>query len=62
VYAGCQHGAIPVASIEDHALVQDDLKTKRVRLDVGNEFVELDALHQRKEVGGWVKLGLGDSH
>src|SRR5262249_24548794 len=41
---------------EDHPLVQDDVLWQSLRLDVGDERVELLALHQREDVRERMKL------
>jgi hypothetical protein len=54
--AGLQAGTIAVTPVEDFAFVQEDRIVKPVLLDVGDERVELGALHQREEIGERVKL------
>jgi hypothetical protein len=48
--------AIPVAPVKDHPVVDDDWLAQPVRLDVGNERVELLALHQGEDVSERMKL------
>src|SRR5262249_30611799 len=43
-------GAVSVATVEDHPLVENDRLALAVGLDVGDEFYELRTLHQRKHV------------
>src|SRR5262245_26413761 len=52
---GSNAGAITIAPVEDHAVEHDDRLDESVRLDVGDERVELLALHQREDVGERVK-------
>jgi hypothetical protein len=54
-------GAIPIATVEDLAFVQDDRLQEPVLADVGNELSELGTVdrEQREQVGGWVELQLG---
>src|SRR5262249_33738733 len=44
------------ATVEDHSIICDDWLAQAVRLDVGDERVELLALHQREDVGERMKL------
>ena len=56
-------GAVAVAAIEHHPLVQDDGLDEAVLLEVVDELAELGAidLHEREQGGGWVELKLGGS-
>src|SRR5262249_3324184 len=54
--AGSQAGAIAVAPVEDLIFIEVDFLVAAVRLDVGDERVELLALHQWKDVGERVEL------
>jgi len=61
--AGVLARAVPVASVEDLALVEDDRLEQAVLAEVVHELAELGALdlQQREEVGGWVGVeGGGD--
>jgi hypothetical protein len=49
--ANLQAGAVAVAPIEDHALIKRDRLLQAVRLDVGDQRVELGAFHQREHGG-----------
>src|SRR5262245_16082662 len=57
--AGLAAGAIPIAAVEDFVLEDGDGLAQAVRLDVGDQLVELGALHQREDVGERVKLEPG---
>src|SRR6516165_12256501 len=48
-------GAVTVAPIQDHLFIEDDGHAQAVRLDVGDEPVELLALHQGEDVGEGMK-------
>src|SRR5215471_2670873 len=54
--AGYETRAIPVAPVEDHAFMEVDWLAAAVRLDVGDERLELSALHQREDVRERMKL------
>ena len=43
---GLATGAIPIAAVENFALVERDLLAQAVRLDVSDEHAELVAHHQ----------------
>src|SRR5262245_61220309 len=49
--AQCPERTEAVAPVEDHALVQDDWLVQAVLLDVGDERLELLALHQGEIFG-----------
>src|SRR5262249_2980770 len=51
-------GAITVAPIEDHPLIELDALAQTVRLDIGDKRVELLALHQREDVRERVEFEL----
>src|SRR6516162_6056749 len=51
INASCAAGEISIASVEDFAPVNYDGLAQAVRLDVGDERVELLALHQGEDVG-----------
>src|SRR2546427_7509470 len=57
--AGDETGVVPIASVEDFALVENDRFALAVLSDVGDERVELLALHQGEQAGEWMEWDLG---
>src|SRR5262249_43339517 len=51
---GSEAGAVTVPAVEDLVLEYDDRLEQAALLDVGDERVELGALHQREDVGSGV--------
>jgi len=53
---GREAGAVPIASVEDLALVQDNRADQSVRADVLDQLLEFRASHKWKDRGDGVKL------
>src|SRR5262252_1074375 len=51
--------AVPIAAVEDLALVHGDLVSSAMRLDVGDKRIEIGALKKRKDVRQQVKFDHG---